>query len=44
MKAAVVLLMLIATAIPDFLNRPDLVPNQMRYVALGSVLFYFGSR
>jgi hypothetical protein len=44
LKAAAVLLMLIATAIPYFLNRPDLVPNQMRYVALGLVLFYFGSR
>jgi hypothetical protein len=44
LKAAVVLLVLLATALPYFLNRPDLVPNQMRYVALGLVLFYFGSR
>lgn len=43
-KAAVVLLALLATAIPYFLNRPDLVPREMRYIALGLVLFYFGSR
>jgi hypothetical protein len=43
-KAAVVLLALLATALPYFLNRPDLVPDQLRYVALGLVLFYFGSR
>lgn len=44
LKAAVVLLVLVATAIPYFLNRPDLVPREMQYVALGLVLFYFGSR
>jgi len=43
-KAAVVLLALLATAIPYFLNRPDLLPGQMRYLSLGLVLFYFGSR
>ncbi len=44
LKAAVVLLTLLATALPYFLNRPDLVPDYLRYVALGLVLFYFGSR
>jgi hypothetical protein len=44
LKAAVVLLVLLATAVPSLLGRSDLVPRQVRDVTLGLVLFYFGSR
>lgn len=43
-KAVVVLLVLLYTAGAYLINRPDLVPRQMRNVTLGLVLFYFGSR
>jgi hypothetical protein len=44
LKAAVVLVVLISTAVPYFIGRADLVPHKMRDITLGLVLFYFGSR
>jgi len=44
LKASVVLLVLLCTAIPFLIDRGDLVPRQMRDITLGLVLFYFGSR
>jgi len=44
LKAAVVLLILAATAIAYLAGRPDLVPGAAHKMALGLVLFYFGSR
>ena len=43
-KAAVVLMILAYTAGAFLFDRPDLVPVEVRNVALGIVLFYFGSR
>jgi hypothetical protein len=43
-KATVVLVVLLYTAGAYLLDRPDLVPHQLRNLALGFVLFYFGSR
>ena len=44
LKALVVLVVLTYVAVAQFLNRPDLAPQPVRNVALGLVLFYFGSR
>ena len=44
LKAIVVLSVLALTAGAYVLDRADLVPNSLRNVALGMVLFYFGSR
>jgi len=44
LKAVVVLLALLSTAIPSLMNRGDIVPHQLRDITLGLVLFYFGSR
>jgi hypothetical protein len=44
LKAAVVLIVLVATATAYLLDRADLVPHQLRNATLGLVLFYFGSR
>ena len=44
LKAAIVLAVLLATAIPYLMDRGDLVPHQLRDITLGLVLFYFGSR
>jgi hypothetical protein len=44
LKAIVVLLVLLFTAGACLANRPDLVPNHLRNITLGLVLFYFGSR
>lgn len=44
LKAIVVLLVLLATAIPFLLDRSEIVPQSMRNVTLAIVLFYFGSR
>lgn len=44
MIALVVLLVLLYTAGAYLANRPDLVPNPLRNITLGLVLFYFGSR
>lgn len=43
-KAVVVLVVLLYTAGACLANRPDLVPNAVRNITLGLVLFYFGSR
>ena len=43
-KAVVVLVVLIGTAGMYLADRGNLVPNQVRDIALGLVLFYFGSR
>jgi hypothetical protein len=44
LKAAIVLLVLLVTAVPYLVDRADLVPSLMRNITLGLVLFYFGSR
>jgi hypothetical protein len=44
LKAIVVLLVLIYTAGASLANHPELVPDTLRNIALGLVLFYFGSR
>jgi hypothetical protein len=44
LKALVVLVILVCTAVPYLIDRADLVPRQMRDITLGLVLFYFGSR
>lgn len=44
LKAAVVLVVLLYTAGAYLLDRPELVPHQLRNLTLGLVLFYFGSR
>jgi hypothetical protein len=44
LKALVVLVVLVCTAVPYFLDRGDLVPRRMQDITLGMVLFYFGSR
>jgi hypothetical protein len=44
LKAAVVLLVLIITATAFLMDRPEILPHQMRNATLGLVLFYFGSR
>jgi hypothetical protein len=44
LKAAVILLVMVCTAVPYLIDRADLVPRQMRDITLGLVLFYFGSR
>jgi hypothetical protein len=43
-KAAVVLTVMLYTAGAYLAGKPELVPHQLRNVALGLVLFYFGSR
>jgi hypothetical protein len=43
-KAAIVLLVLLCTAGAYLADRADLIPRTMRDIALGLVLFYFGSR
>ncbi len=44
LKAIVVLLVLLCTAVPSLMDRGDLVPHRLRDITLGLVLFYFGSR
>jgi hypothetical protein len=44
LKAVVVLVVLLCTAVPVLVDRADLVPRQFRDITLGLVLFYFGSR
>lgn len=44
LKAVVVLLVLLGTAGAYLMDRPHLVPPQLRDITLGLVLFYFGSR
>ena len=44
LKAIVVLLVLLCTAVPSLMDRGELVPHQLRDITLGMVLFYFGSR
>jgi hypothetical protein len=44
LKAIVILLVLLCTAVPYLIDRGDLVPHKMRDITLGLVLFYFGSR
>jgi hypothetical protein len=44
LKALVVLLAMLGTAIPFFLDHGEMVPSQMLNVTLALVLFYFGSR
>lgn len=44
LKAAVVLIVLLAVAGAYLFDRADMVPSQLRNATLGMVLFYFGSR
>ena len=44
LKALVVLSILTYVAVAQMCDRPDLAPQPVRNVALGLVLFYFGSR
>jgi hypothetical protein len=44
LKGSVVLIVLLYTAGAYLLDRPELVPPQLRNITLGLVLFYFGSR
>jgi hypothetical protein len=44
LKAVVVLLVLLSTAVLCLIGRGDWVPHQLRAITLGLVLFYFGSR
>lgn len=44
LKALAVILVMVGTAIPYFLDHGDQVPHQVRNTALAFVLFYFGSR
>jgi hypothetical protein len=44
LKALVVLVVMLCTAVPYLIDRGDLVPHKVRDVILGLVLFYFGSR
>jgi hypothetical protein len=44
LKALAVILAMLGTAIPYFLDQSALVPEQVRSFALAFVLFYFGSR
>ena len=43
-KAVVVLSAIALVAVPEFLNSANLLPPEVHKVALGLVLFYFGSR
>jgi len=43
-RAFVVLLVLAAVAVPEFLGLNDVFPPDFQKVALGLILFYFGSR
>lgn len=43
-KAVVVLVTLAVAAVPEFLGQAQLIPIEVHKVALGLVLFYFGSR
>lgn len=44
LKAIVVLVVLLCTAVPSLIDRSEWVPHQLRDITLGLVLFYFGSR
>lgn len=44
LKALTVILVMLATAVPYFLDQSGAVPPQMRNATLALVLFYFGSR
>ncbi len=44
LKALVVLLAMLAVAIPEFLGSPDVLHPAFHRAALGLMLFYFGSR
>jgi len=44
LKAGAVLIVMLYTAGAYLLDRPEFVPEQFRNMALGLVLFYFGSR
>ena len=44
LKAIIVLLVLLCTAVPYLMDQGELVPHQLRDITLGLVLFYFGSR
>ena len=44
LKAALVLLVFLCTAVPFLMGQGDLVPHQLQDVTLALVLFYFGSR
>lgn len=44
LKALVVLIVMLAVAIPEFLGSPDVLNPYFHRVALGMMLFYFGSR
>jgi len=44
LKALIVLLAMLAVAIPEFLGSPDILNPAFHRVALGMMLFYFGSR
>ena len=43
-RALAVMLLMLGTAIPFFLGNGDVVPENVRNLALACVLFYFGSR
>jgi hypothetical protein len=44
LKAGIVLVVMAVTTAAYLLDRPELLPHQLRNVTLGLVLFYFGSR
>ena len=43
-KALAVLIVLLMVAVPEFLGSPNILPTAFHRVALGMMLFYFGSR
>lgn len=44
LKAIVVLLAMAVAGIPELISMPDLLPSMTHKIALGLMLFYFGSR
>ena len=44
LKALCVLLMMLIVAVPEFLNQSEVLPPFFHRLALGMMLFYFGSR
>jgi hypothetical protein len=44
LKAAAVVLIMLGTAVPYFLDQGEMVPPQVRSATLAAALFYFGSR